>query len=61
MGKEKKWNLKPSADREKVTVLATQLGIDEVLAELLVNRGVETFEQARVFFRPSLEDLMILS
>lgn len=57
MGKEKKWNLKPSADREKVTALAAQLGIDEVLVELLVNRGVETFDQARAFFRPSLDDL----
>ena len=32
-----------------------QLG--PVLAELLVQRGVHTFEQARSFFRPSLENL----
>ena len=31
--------------------------MDRVLAELLVQRGVETFEQARRFFRPSLDDL----
>ena len=57
MGKECKWLLKEPADPSKVSRLATELGIDRVLAELLVKRGVETFEQARVFFRPSLDDL----
>ena len=54
---ERQWVLKPAADPEKSARLATELGIDSVLAELLVQRGVETFEQARTFFRPRLEDL----
>ena len=54
---ERKWILKNSADPEKVSRLGTELGIDRVLAELLVQRGVETFEEARKFFRPSLDDL----
>lgn len=57
MGKDRKWILKAPADDEKVSRLSTELGIDRVLAELLVKRGVETFEQARSFFRPRLEDL----
>lgn len=57
MAKERKWILKESADPEKVERLSAELGIDKVLADLLVERGVETFEQARSFFRPSLEDL----
>lgn len=57
MTKERKWILKDPADPEKVGRLSAELGIDRVLAELLVKRGVETFEQARSFFRPSLEDL----
>jgi len=57
MGSEKKWILKDPADPEKVGRLATELGIDRVLAELLVARGVNTFEEARSFFRPSLDDL----
>ena len=57
MAKECKWILKEPADAAKVSRLATELGIDSVLADLLVKRGVETFEQARSFFRPSLEDL----
>ncbi|MCQ2183150.1 MAG: single-stranded-DNA-specific exonuclease RecJ [Bacteroidales bacterium] len=57
MAKECKWILKEPADSAKVERLATEVGIDKVLAELLVKRGVETFDQARSFFRPSLSDL----
>ncbi|MBP5636863.1 MAG: single-stranded-DNA-specific exonuclease RecJ, partial [Bacteroidales bacterium] len=54
---EKKWTVKDSAAPETVAQLSTELGIDGVLAELLVQRGVTTFEEARSFFRPRLEDL----
>jgi len=57
MAKECKWVLKEPADPGKVNRLATEVGIDRVLAELLVKRGVETFEEARSFFRPNLDDL----
>ena len=57
MAKECKWELKEQADPEKVSRISTELGIDTVLGELLVKRGVETFEQARSFFRPSLANL----
>ena len=40
-----------------VSTLAAELGVDKVLAELLVSRGVKTFAEARSFFRPSLENL----
>ena len=54
---DKQWTLKPAADAELSATLAAELGIDRVLAELLVQRGVKTFEQARSFFRPSLDEL----
>lgn len=57
MNKECKWNISEPADQNKVRELATALSIDKVLAELLVKRGVETFEQARSFFRPDLANL----
>ena len=38
------------ADSEQVERLAAEIGIDRVLAELLVKRGVTTFQQARSFF-----------
>lgn len=57
MVKERKWILKESADIEKVDRLSAELGIDSVLATLLVHRGIETFDQARAFFRPDLSAL----
>ena len=57
MIKECKWTIKEAADPQKVERLCAEVGIDKVLADLLVKRGVETFEQARSFFRPSLDDL----
>ena len=57
MAVEKIWKLREGADAENVRRLSSELGVDPVLAELLVQRGVHTFEQARAFFRPSLDDL----
>ena len=57
MGKECRWILGDSADEAKVERLSAEIGIDRVLSELLVKRGVETFEQALAFFRPNLDNL----
>jgi single-stranded-DNA-specific exonuclease len=54
---EKRWVVKPGADETIVTTLATELGIDKVLANLLVQRGITTFAEAKKFFRPSLDGL----
>lgn len=52
-----RWTLKPTPPTHKVHHLAEALNVDSIIASLLVQRGVETFEQAKQFFRPSLEDL----
>lgn len=52
-----RWKLKPETDSEITKKLAKELGIEHTLAKLLVLRGVETFEEARAFFRPNLSDL----
>jgi single-stranded-DNA-specific exonuclease len=54
---ETRWTLKPRPDEAKVQLLARSLNIQPLLAELLVQRGVETYEQARLFFKPTLADL----
>jgi len=48
--------LSPEQQAAKET-LANELSISPILAELLVQRGVNTFEEAKSFFRPSLDDL----
>ena len=52
-----RWNLKSKPEKHKVQALQNALQVDEIIATLLIQRGIETFEQARKFFRPSLEDL----
>ncbi|MFO8148592.1 MAG: DHH family phosphoesterase, partial [Gillisia sp.] len=52
-----RWTLKPKPNPETVTKLASQLGIEIPVASLLAQRGIEDFESAKKFFRPSLEDL----
>lgn len=54
---EKRWRLKPPADAATVNRLKEELGIETVLANLLVQRGVTTFAEAKNFFRPSLDNL----
>ena len=52
-----RWTLKPKPDNSKVKHLAQVLQVDDFVATLLVQRGIHTFDQARLFFRPSLADL----
>lgn len=51
------WNIKTVNDPEKVSQLTSALGVPRLIASLLVNRGIDTFEKARKFFRPSLDQL----
>ncbi|RMB63397.1 single-stranded-DNA-specific exonuclease RecJ [Dokdonia sinensis] len=52
-----RWTLKPKPDPEAVKQLAQELGVENPVASLLIQRGVDTFAKAKKFFRPSLEDL----
>ena len=52
-----RWNLKAKPEKQKVQALQNALQVDEIIATLLVQRGIETFEQAKSFFRPTLEDI----
>lgn len=54
---KKRWVQAEAGDKETRDLLAQQLNIDLSLAEVLVQRGIETFDEARYFFRPSLKDL----
>ncbi len=53
---EKRWNIL-QADPDRIRALKDSLGIHEVLCRILVQRGLTTFDKAKLFFRPSLGDL----
>lgn len=52
-----RWTIKPKPSEEKVKNLAAALNVEEFVASLLVQRGIETFEEAKKFFRPTFADL----
>ena len=54
---DKRWVIKPQGESEKVLNLSSQLNIPPVLANLLVQRGIETYNEATRFFNPKLSDL----
>ncbi len=54
---EKRWVVKKGADRQTVERLAIELGVSRKLTNLLVQRGITTFDEAKSFFRPSLDAL----
>ena len=54
---KKKWILKPKANEQLVAELQESLCVPKIVAELLVQRGVTTFETAKTFFRPNLSHL----
>ena len=53
----KRWKIREVEDEYSIKFLAESLNISEVLAKLLVLRGIKTFSQAKSFFRPTLETL----
>ncbi len=53
---EKRWNiLQP--DKSKVDALQHSLKISKTICKLLLSRAIETFEDAKKYFRPQLTDL----
>jgi len=53
---EKRWKIL-TADKSKAESLQQSLKIHPALCNILVQRGIETFEQAKDFFRPRLDSL----
>jgi single-stranded-DNA-specific exonuclease len=57
MANNLQWSHKENADLTQATTLANELKTDTLVASLLLQRDIDTFEKARSFFRPQLTDL----
>jgi len=57
MFKKMRWIIKDKVDADKINHISKALDIDHILATLLVQRGIDNFNKAKHFFRPSLNDL----
>ena len=53
---QKRWNIL-SADAEKINALHQSLNINPGLCKILVQRGIDTFDKAKIYFRPELSHL----
>jgi single-stranded-DNA-specific exonuclease len=54
---EKRWKVKEQGESDTIKRLASELNIEDELANLLVQRGVNSFDEAKAFFRPELSQL----
>jgi single-stranded-DNA-specific exonuclease len=52
-----RWTTKLVPEKEKIEKLAKELSVDTSIAKILCHRNIETFEQAKKYFRPSLADI----
>ncbi|MCC1483368.1 single-stranded-DNA-specific exonuclease RecJ [Winogradskyella immobilis] len=52
-----RWTLKPKPEISKVEALKKTLQVDDVVATLLLQRDIDTYESAKIFFRPSFNEL----
>ena len=52
-----RWTLKPKPEATQVALMKEALQVDDIVATLLLQRGIDTYEAAKTFFRPSLDDL----
>jgi len=56
MPKQKKWIIAPEPEQNKIDELSQSININPVLSKILVARNISNFEEAKSFFRPSIED-----
>ena len=53
----KSWNIAPIVNQKSLNDLQQALNVDRIIASLLIQRGVHTFDEAKIFFRPELDHL----
>ena len=54
---EIRWKAKPLPNSEIVAKLSAEINVSEAIATILVQRGIDTFEKAKAYFRPQMSDL----
>ena len=54
---QKRWVVKPKNNIKEANKLRDELSVSPIIADLLLHRGIQSFEQAKSFFRPSLDML----
>ena len=51
------WIIEENTEESIINLLSKELNVDPIISSMLVNRGIKSFEQAKDFFRPNLNQL----
>lgn len=51
------WNVIETTDQELLSHLIDVLNVSPIVAKILINRGIQTYDEAKKFFRPDWDDL----
>ena len=52
-----RWTIKPKPEKNAIDTLSKELKVDRLVAQLLLQRGITNYAEAKKFFRPELSDL----
>ena len=52
-----KWDYKEQPQADQIERLSNDINVNPILSSLLLQRGISTFDQAKTYFRPTLEQL----
>ena len=52
-----RWTIKPIPEQKDIKRLSQDLKVEPLIAHLLLQRGITTYDEAKTFFRPQLSDL----
>ncbi len=52
-----RWTIKPKPKQEDIDGLSKALNVNGLVAQLLLQRGIDSYEKAKKFFRPELDDI----
>ncbi len=51
------WNIKPLPEEDQIQALSDAINTNPIVSALLIQRGITNFDEAKTFFRPSLDEL----
>jgi len=54
---DKRWLLKKPAKQDLIAKLIEEINVPRPIANIMAQRGIESFDDAKAFFRPDLKDL----
>ena len=52
-----RWTIKAKPEQKDMDILSEVLNVDSLVAQLLIQRGIDSYEKAKKFFRPQVSDL----